>query len=215
MIFPVKSNFSVSDSKLKDDVKYQLMTIYKGYMGETFKDLVINRISAGSLVVDFDLIYDNDTPAASKDIAEANIALLSGGSNIEVLNETVSATSLKVNGVIVTNTTLSDHKSVCNMYEALNGMCPSNQHCIAVDSQPSCVFNEVDKNNGLARVIVMVVVAIVALTIIVLITLLVIRKIRRMENRNLPDEEKKFTRRNNRYLSQITMKSLSQSCPRP
>jgi hypothetical protein len=51
-------------------------------------------------VVDFDLIYDNDTPAASKDIAEANIALLSGGSNIEVLNETVSATSLKVNGVI-------------------------------------------------------------------------------------------------------------------
>ncbi|XP_060560086.1 fibropellin-3-like isoform X4 [Ruditapes philippinarum] len=178
MIFPVQSNFNVTDPKLKDDVKNQLTTIYRDNMGETLKDLVIKSISKGSLVVDFELIYANDTSAASTKITEVNIALLSGGEIIKVLNETVSATSLKLNDVTVTNISLSDDKYICKMFEALSGMCPSNQHCSIVDRQPSCVLNEAEESTDLMLVIVVVVCAIAAPIIILLVICLTIRKLR-------------------------------------
>jgi hypothetical protein len=54
-------------------------------------------------VVDFELIYANNTSAASTKITEVNIALLNGSEIIQVFNETVSATSLKLNDVTGNN----------------------------------------------------------------------------------------------------------------
>ncbi|XP_060591896.1 uncharacterized protein LOC132746697 [Ruditapes philippinarum] len=138
--------------------------------------ITLRHVVKRSLVVDFELIYANDTSAASTKITEINIALLSGREIIKVLNKTVSATSLKLNDVSVTNTSLSDDKYICKMFEALSRMCPSNQHCSVVDRQSSCVFNEADESTDLMLVIV--VCAIAAPIIILLVICLTIRKLR-------------------------------------
>ncbi|XP_060570056.1 uncharacterized protein LOC132728427 [Ruditapes philippinarum] len=175
LIFPFKSTFNVLDPELKNDVKLQLSNVYEDRMGESCKAVVILKLSVGSLKVEFEVIYDNET-SATNDLTKTTIAFLSGEKAIQVSNETVPATSGEINSITVTNETSSEF-ILCAVYETLHGSCQENQKCSVVKESPSCVFiNEDDPSRVGLTILIVVVLCLIFVPAIILIFIRLVKR---------------------------------------
>ncbi|XP_060573106.1 neurogenic locus Notch protein-like [Ruditapes philippinarum] len=187
MRFPFESKFNVTDPNLKSDVTFQLTKEYKDNIGNALKALVILRLSKGSVRVEFEVIYEKETSSVS-DLIKTSIAYLNGDKSIEVFNETVSAITVEINSITVTNETSTDESRLCSVFEILQGPCQENQKCSIMEGNFSCVAHE-DDGIGLKIVIIVIVCVLFVPIIIFTITCLAIRKIRN-RGKELPHSQR-------------------------
>ncbi|XP_053377681.1 neurogenic locus notch homolog protein 1-like isoform X15 [Mercenaria mercenaria] len=148
----------------------ELTTFFKRKMGDMFKEITIFDIRYGSVVVDFEIRYENVTSAKS-DLIKATLNLVNGAETLKLLNETVSAISIKIDDVTVTNETIDNGKILCELYLTLNGLCPNAQECSVVDGNRTCISNEAKSDVTLVIVVVCSIVSVIILVSIICVSI--------------------------------------------
>ncbi|XP_053387517.1 von Willebrand factor D and EGF domain-containing protein-like isoform X3 [Mercenaria mercenaria] len=180
MVFAVSTNsVNLTDQDVNKTFTDKLMNYFITTMGDNLKEIIILGLRYGSLIIDFEVKYVNVTTAIN-DLVKASINLVSGAETLELLTENVSATSVKIKDVTVTNETFKDEITLCKLYMSLNGLCEDTHQCSIIDGNPVCIPNEA--KSGEAVDVVVVVCSIVAPVVVLAIVLGVIIVKRKSES---------------------------------
>lgn len=139
----------------------------------------LRRLRRGSLIVEYDVEYDFDSNTAA-DLTKANTDLVSGKEDVTLLNETVSAMSIQINNITVTNDTVNNADKVCELFIQSYGPCDHNYYCAVEEERPVCLPEKT--SYGLS-----VVIAVTASVCVFLVCILIIIccSIRALRNRKL------------------------------
>lgn len=151
-------------------------------MGSKCKGVNVISLRRGSVVVNYEVIYDNSTEAAA-DLSQATYNLIDGTEKITILNESVSASSITINN----NTVLTKNTdSVCQVFIAANGACKQGFNCQVLEGSPTCLEN--DPKYELAFLVAIIVSSFAFLILVVISLLCAVRVYRTRKIKNkLPE----------------------------
>lgn len=145
---------NLDDGSVRTSIHDELEAFYKRLLTISFRALIILKLSRGSLIVDFQVKYDESILAAT-DFINANINLLSGTESVTLLTQTISASVVRIENVTVTKDTLQDQTVLCAILSLATGGCTKSFHCSLTNGRPSCISDTQPPNVDLILMLVL------------------------------------------------------------
>ncbi|XP_052804614.1 sushi, von Willebrand factor type A, EGF and pentraxin domain-containing protein 1-like [Mya arenaria] len=116
------------------EVRNKLLAFYRKLLGFDI-DIIIDDIRNGSLIVDFRVVYPNETAAGQElSVATQNLT----ASTVELRNQTVGTDSASVNNLPITGASADLETLLCIAYQATIGACSPGYLCSVENNLPNC-----------------------------------------------------------------------------